>query len=344
MSYPLTKLEKRCKKLIENEQGGALWGAYLSARQKVFVELLPYIRQREPDLTDHGPDHIINVMENCYDVLGDECCKGTDDTKSFSPFELYFLVLSCLFHDVGNVFERKGHKTKLKEAYEFAKGTSPDLASERSILFRIVDAHGGLTPAGSPDTLKALGHSQFLRHRVDLRRVAAVLRFADELAEGPQRTSLFMQKHLPFSADATKFHEYANATSIHIGRELERITVQYRIEIAPETTDGFYDKERVQHLIRFCFLRIQKLDRERRYNKHYCSFLQRFKRTEVSFSFFFQRDEIQIPLPQLILDDLVLPDSPLESPIEQRHPEYEMLSILNMLDEAVARLSQRQAP
>ena len=282
-------------------------------------------------------------MENCYDVLGDECIKGNDETKSLTPFELYFLVLSCLFHDVGNVFNRKGHKTRLKEAYEFAKGTSPDLAAERAILFRIVDAHGGLTPSGSPDTLKALEHAQFLRHRVDLRRVAAVLRFADELAEGPQRTSLFMQKYLPFSADAKDFHEYANATSIHIGRELERITVQYRIEIAPETTNGIYDKERVQRIMAFCFFRIQKLDTERRYNKHYCSFLQRFKRTEVSFSFFFQRDEIQVPLPQLILDDLVLPDSPLDPPIEHRHPEYKMPSILNMIDEAVARVNSKQA-
>ena len=82
-------------------------------------------------------------MHRALKLLGKDKCVGDKSESSLSPVELYFLVLSILFHDVGNVFSRKGHKSKLAEAYEFCRGTGQEFLQERRNLFAIIEAHGG---------------------------------------------------------------------------------------------------------------------------------------------------------------------------------------------------------
>jgi HD superfamily phosphodiesterase len=224
---PFTEIEKICEKQLDKNLDADLWPAYALARAKVFKDLLPYIRRNEPYLSDHGPDHIINVLNNAYALLGRERCAGKDSTLSLEPTELYFLVLSILFHDVGNVFTRKNHNSRLQEAYEFARGNDQSLLSEKQILFKIVEAHGGKTSQGSPDTISPLDRrSVFRGKRVDCQRIAAILRLADELAEGQQRTSLFMQEHIPYPEDSQVFHDYASICDVHdascLGRRILR--------------------------------------------------------------------------------------------------------------------------
>ena len=66
---------------------------------------------------------------------------------------------------------------------------------------------------------------------VRLRELAAVLRFADELAEGPQRTSEFMQEEGLYDSESQQFHDYANITNILIERQNSRIVITYEIDI-----------------------------------------------------------------------------------------------------------------
>src|SRR5688572_8202023 len=104
MDVPLTEIEELCKKQVTKVFGQATWAEYEVARGKVFKDLLPHIRASEPFLTDHGPDHIVHVFNNALELLGRERCIGKDTAKALAPAELYLLVLSILFHDVGNVF------------------------------------------------------------------------------------------------------------------------------------------------------------------------------------------------------------------------------------------------
>jgi hypothetical protein len=321
----LTKIEDLCKKRTEETFGAGLWAGYIVSREKIFDKVIAHISRNEPFLTDHSASHIINVLNNAYDLLGREKCIGNDSTKSLDSAELYFLVLSILFHDVGNVFTRKGHKSRLGEAYEFARGTDQSLLQEKQLLFRIVEAHGGETTKGSSDTIGPLDNeSVFKGKRVDCQRVAAILRLADELAEGAQRTSLFMQKYLPYPEDSEVFHDYANVTDINIGREQGRIAVVYQIEMAPETWGAIYNPQRLRKLLEFCYHRLYKLDLERKYNRHYCSMLTPFKKTEASFHFHFKGRDLRLELPKLVLDDLILPNSIKHNPIETTYPDYQL--------------------
>jgi hypothetical protein len=90
------------------------------------------------------------------------------------------------------------------------KGNGSELLPEKRLLFGIVEAHCGQTRDGSRDTIKNLDASAaFQRKLINCQRVAAILRLADELAEGPQRSSLFMQKNYPPDQNSQVFHDYA---------------------------------------------------------------------------------------------------------------------------------------
>ena len=266
------------KRLLEDAQGDgkALWGGYIVAREKVFEKILPYIRSQEPALTEHDGSHVVNVLANAYKLLGRPRCIGSNGRSSLTPIELYFLCLSILFHDCGNIFGRKGHEARLEEAYTEARGGAQSLASEKRLVFQIVRSHSGLTSEGSPDTLAQLDpHGSFGGKQVNCQRIASILRLADELAEGPQRTSLFMQQHLSLPKDSQVYHDYANITSsVNIDRSYERIAVVYDIDITPEVWGGQFDPDRLGGLLSFCYHRMVKLDIERKYNRHYCPLLE----------------------------------------------------------------------
>lgn len=333
MHEQLTPIEMLCKQQVEKDFGRELWAAYEVARAKVFDEMLPYIRQSEPFLTDHSPEHITNVLNNAFQLLGKERCIGKESTNSLEAAELYLLVLSILFHDVGNVFSRKGHKSRLQEAYAFARGSGQSLLQEKLLLVRIVEAHGGETLKGSPDTIGPLDREGiFKSKRVDCQRVAAILRLADEIAEGPQRTSLFMQTYLPYQKDAQVFHDYATIFDIHIDRGQGRLAIVYHIEIAPDTWGPGYDSSRIRALLQFCYRRLQKLDLERKYNRHYCSLLAPFKRTEASFHFHHRGSALQFDLDKVVLDDLVLPEKFSTEAIPEAFPAYRLDALMTKLD------------
>jgi hypothetical protein len=73
----LTKIEILCEKRFHEEFGnGTLWGEYLVARGKMFTEILPYIRAKEPWLTDHDGTHIENVWTTPISCLENQDAQG----------------------------------------------------------------------------------------------------------------------------------------------------------------------------------------------------------------------------------------------------------------------------
>ena len=67
------------------------------------------------------------------------------------------------------------------------------------------------------------------------------------------------------------YHDYASITDIHIDRKDGRIVVVYSIEITPDSWGAQFDAVRLRQLLEFCYHRLEKLDLERKYNRHYCS-------------------------------------------------------------------------
>jgi hypothetical protein len=228
------------KRLIEeygSEKGKEYFAAYTLARQRLVEEILPEIKAILPQYTDHGPKHIADVMDNAYNLL-------SEPVSEFTATDLYCLLLSIILHDSGNIFDRVDHQRKISQIYDYVRYQPDSVRQEKFIILKAVEAHCGEASDGSEDTLKDLDESSHLNGKpVQLRSIAAVLRFADELAEGPHRTSKFMRKIYDFPEHSEIHHKYADITRVFIDRGNDRIALTYHIGV--ETTpSGALDKQK----------------------------------------------------------------------------------------------------
>jgi hypothetical protein len=310
-----SKIEDELKLRLESQgsNGESLWGRYLSARTLLIGQILPWIRSNEPDLTDHGPDHIRNVLDNAYQLLG--------NTAQLSTEELYILCQSVLFHDVGNIFGRKKHNLKINAIYgEVFKGLWLN-RQEMALVVSIGRSHSGKSTDGTSDTLKDLKDDFIFGSKVRVQSLAAVLRFADELAEGPQRTSTYMVEAASFSDESMIYHKYAQVTTPSIDLGGGRVALTYHIDIEDVDFESSAVLQSFCDLMRYVYSRIHKLDSERRYCKHYSALLEPFKKTSISMSFWKGTEALESIGPSIELDDLFIPGVDSKD-IEKIHPEY----------------------
>jgi hypothetical protein len=266
------------------EIGQVHFNKYISARNFLVENIYEEIKGKEPSLSDHGPKHIYNVLDNAKKLL-------SDDIFALTGMELYCLCLMILFHDVGNLEGRENHNKNITEIYNKVRNKESKFNHERRVIIKGAEAHCGKTVNGDGDTLATLDEIESIEGcRIRLREMAAILRFADELAEGPQRTSTYMVETNRYTKDSQIFHRYASMTNVFIDKGNNRVVLSYYIDIKATDLD---DSTELIQLIHFVLERINKLDEERRYNKHYTPLLTHFKRTDVSINFDYEGMPIQ---------------------------------------------------
>ena len=236
---------------------------YVRARTTLLEDVLAEIRGREPNLTDHGPDHIQHVLDNVFKLLDGEL-------EYFSSIEHYIVGLSVLFHDVGNLNGRTDHNKRIGHFYDYVR-PSPKFAQEKSLIVQIAQAHTGEARNGSRNTLADVPDLlQLNGEPIRARQIAAVVRFADELAEGPNRTSDYMRRHALYAMESRQYHDYAAATDIAIDRLNQRIAITYHLNLC--TRKGLEEElDRVKNFLELACRRLVKMDVERRYARFNCS-------------------------------------------------------------------------
>lgn len=321
------QLREKILEDFEEDKGRELVSAYEQARSKLQQEVYPEIRGSEPDLTDHGITHVLNVQQNAIDLLPD------DGKKKLSGIEMYCLGMFILFHDTGIIYGRKNHHKKVAQVFDRIRSTNKSLRHEKTLVVRATGAHTGKAQDGSCDTLKEVAEVDHLAgRRVRLRELAAILRFADELAEGPQRTSEFMQAEGLYESESQEFHDYASSTNILIDRQNSRILITYNIDIDVNRPDELRD------FLRCIFLRIQKLNQERQYTRYYSELLEPFKLIEVTFDFHCGSDVLETELSPLQLTDIVVPGDQAKE-ISAINPAY---SIDKLVNDLLTRCQERK--
>jgi hypothetical protein len=256
------------------------------------------------------------VFDNVVSLISTEATE-----HCLSGGELYILALVVLFHDVGNLFGRTGHHEKIGEVYHWARGNDSVAIREKTLVVRAAKAHTGVSQSGSKNTLVEVDESDHFGGKpVALRVIAAILRLADELAEGPQRTTEFFRNTIGYG-DSQKFHQYAACTHVSADRSTGRIRLTYEIQL-----DDFglpADLTRAKELSDFIAIvldRVAKLDEERRYTRFYCPQLEVFRQTDVAINFSVAGRLIDFAI-RFQLDDLVVPGQTQgESIFETRYP------------------------
>ncbi len=325
--------EQRLTDQMGPDQGKELFAAYICARRTLVEEVLPEIKAVLPDHPDHGPEHVAHVLDNAGRLLD-----LRRDAVQLSGMDLYALLLAVLFHDTGNVFGRDDHPRRVSEIYDYVRATGTRDQQEKFVVVSATLARCGETTGGSLDTLRDVPERVSLfRFPVKLQAVSSILRFADELEEGPHRTSQFMQLFHDYTLDSDIFHKYARAVNIDIDRGGERIALTYNIDVGLGPRNGIPREEenRLRELLEFTYKRITKLNQERRYARHYCDLLGPFKKVTVTFNFWANEQPLCVELPEI--NDLVVPGD-REFQLEEYHSDYELRNLLRKLREQIATL------
>jgi hypothetical protein len=334
----LRPIEKKLKELlrehseITESREEELFSYYITARKRLIDEILDEIKAVEKDLTDHSSKHISNVLDNAYRLIG-------DDWSQLNCMELYLLCTIILFHDVGNIHGREGHYDRrvISKIYGYVRGDDPKFDGEKSQVAETASTHSGQASDGSTDTIKEIRPYKVQLHNtginISLRKIAALLRFADELAEGLQRTSNFMLLNHGYNQTNEKYHQFAKQTEVHIDKNGHRIALTYRIKL--RTYNGIITKEekdKTTEQLEYIYHRIVKLNQERRYNRYYCDLLTDFKRTSVRIEFEVDGLPHELGLQELTINDLHLPGESHKS-ISEIDSAYEIQNIIAKLCE-----------
>lgn len=314
-------LRERLRSYYNEQEAEFFFSLYTDAKYYLCDHIYSQIPSKEPDLTDHTEKHIANVLKNAWKLVSDkeEC------NSEFNEIEILLLCVSILFHDVGNIHGRTDHNSKIAEIYNAARSSKLDKCKqERLLVQKIVKAHCGKSKKGNKDTLLEVQESSHLFDKpIRLRELAAILRFADELAEGPQRTSQYMIDRKMIKDDSLIFHIYASITEVTIDKGDNRVILNYNIDYPTKDIS-------LSDLLRFVYMRILKMDMERRYCKYYAPTLSSFLRTEASINFTINGSLCDFDLPKISLEDKY---SLVEENIDDLLSSRPQLSIENIENE-----------
>jgi hypothetical protein len=339
MTWNTTKYEKAVNAyLIEEleEEGRELYCDYEHLRNELVKDnFFQDIKFKEPNLSDHSDRHIRDVQDRTFKLIGNFKERG------LSGMDVYCLSLMILFHDVGNIFGRKGHDSicRIAEVYNKYRANHKNYGDERRQVSLGASAHSGFSSAGCKDTLKYLKKGSIKSEEINLPEIAAILRFADELSEGKHRTCSFLLERNLYEKDSQIFQEYAQITDIVIDRALERISITYNINVTDKFGEDKNEQKKIEDLIKFTFYRAIKLDQERRYTKNYSATLQVFKYVTVLYNFEKNytplvldiqpiRFEDQYPVPGV---DFVIDAQQAEQLLMKNNSIFKIEEIINLL-------------
>jgi hypothetical protein len=342
LNWQETPLETHVKWLLIEKysvNGQSLWTKYESLRNEVISKVLPWIATQEPDLTDHGVSHIQDVMGNAALLLGFKNEFGVDCKREadhgFTPYEMIVLLSGLLTHDIGNILGRSRHNQNIITVWKDLNSWKDWSDNDRQLIISIGRAHTGKSPEGAGDTLEplAVGRYYFYKQPIKAAAIAAVIRFADELAEGPQRTSAFLLKKRLIRKKSIIYHDYAVITTpAGIDRIGGRIALTYHLHVDNSNYPPVQkDREiHVAKLLRMIYSRAAKLNFERRFARHYAQVLAPFKETSVSLNLLRQEQSINCNLLPIMLNDFG-PESESHDLIQSIDNNYQIKSLIQLV-------------
>ena len=135
-------------------------------------------------LNNHGIQHVQKVIEKASEILTQFECKIT-------PYEAFILLCAIHFHDVGNILGREFHEKKCRTIMEEIVKPKLDIIEKYTIII-LAYSHGGSVDnkPNDKDKIHLLKERNTVKGKsVRKRFLAAVLRFADELADDSSRSN-----------------------------------------------------------------------------------------------------------------------------------------------------------
>lgn len=237
-------------------------------------------------LNDHGPNHIKTVIERASQLLGKD--------HELSCHEVFLLLCAIHLHDVGNIFGRSNHESKLAKIVAKVSDLLGSDEVEIRIIQQIAKAHGGKDSEGeNTDSIGELHELiEFKNTDVRLQFLSAILRFADELADDTDRASQIGLDLDQLPEDAKIFHVYAQKLhSVKVRRSERSINLRFNIG-AENATEVFKKNGKDCLLLDEIFNRTLKMHRELIYCSRYMRDMVKIEEIDVCIDVYLDRTNL----------------------------------------------------
>lgn len=141
--------------------------------------------------TRHDLSHVDDVIRQAGYLIGCHDREAKDPPyRRLEPYEVFVLLYAILLHDAGTARARKGHEKEPRKVLQTLGDASGLDSIQVRLVASIARAHGGRTENGDKDTITDLisqEDSKIVNIPVRSRRLAALVRLADELSDNPHR-------------------------------------------------------------------------------------------------------------------------------------------------------------
>lgn len=264
-------LEIRLRELVEADSGKFPYTSenrfeiYKRIKSKLQQEYYPDIGSalsRDSGgsaFTRHDLSHVDEVIRRAGQLLGTNSEVDDAAIEMVRPYELFVLLVGCLIHDVGNIEGRTDHAARARPVLREVCGGSLEQLEIRMIS-QIARAHGGKTVEGSLDTIGALGVRAGVEDcDIRPRFLAAVLRFADELAENSRRANRS-------TGDGSRFPNlYCENINVSVDYKSRWINLNFVVSDDEAILHEADDSGQEMYFVDYIAKRVVKTEIERRY-------------------------------------------------------------------------------
>lgn len=221
--------------------------------------------------TKHDITHVDDVIDTAGRIMGVDRKGGVP--PDISGYELFVLLTAILIHDAGNAYERKGHEVQAAKILRDLGPSSPLNDLERRLVASIASAHGGKNPNGGRDTIEyrvSQDVTEVDGHKVFGRRLAALVRLADEFSERSRRADeVAIERRDPPHAFLPNF--FCKTINVRIDASSRSVNMDFnldRLDLKAEYPDPENDNKATL-IVDYISKRLQKADLERRYCNRY---------------------------------------------------------------------------
>lgn len=220
-------IELGIERVLQNaSQGTPFYQRYEVLKHRLLNNEYEHWAASFPHGNNHGPGHIRRVMENLDRILGENFLTE----EIITPYELFLMMMSILYHDVGILAKREGHADLSGKFLDEQNDNYLIQKRDRDIIRAAVVSHSSSKNieeecAAFPDR-EYIG-SETVRPRV----VAATVRLADELDEDHRRGDPEVARKIGISKDSEFYWQFCqrilavrpdrSAREIYIGISFE---------------------------------------------------------------------------------------------------------------------------
>lgn len=223
--------------------------------------------------TRHDITHVDDVIDIAGRIIGID--KSSVDDSLITPYETFVLLLAILVHDAGNAYERHGHEIMAAQILRDLGTSSPLNEIERRLIAGIASAHGGRTPNNDRATIEDRVKedvSEIDGFKVNGRRIAALVRLADEFSERSRRAdSIALETRKPSESYLPNY--FCQSVNVKIDSASRSASMDFHVEKS-SLTEMHPDPENGNKgtlIVDYIAKRLDKADLERRYCNRFLS-------------------------------------------------------------------------